>query len=90
MTASSRFGEFELDRSRFELLHKRDNSRMVDKPEVILGRFAWRFVRGVRAQNYSFPLTKTLRAKLLFCGFLWCVFDARLSVHPRSLARTVP
>ena len=36
MTASSRFGEFELDRSRFELLHKRDNSRMVDKPECDL------------------------------------------------------
>jgi hypothetical protein len=29
MTASSRFGEFELDRSRFELRHKGDNARLV-------------------------------------------------------------
>jgi hypothetical protein len=29
MTASSQFGEFELDRSRFELRHKGDNSRVV-------------------------------------------------------------
>jgi hypothetical protein len=33
-------------------------------------------------QNYCFPLTNILRAELLFCGFLRCVFDARLSVHP--------
>jgi hypothetical protein len=32
MTASSQFGEFELDRSRFELRHKGDNSRLVGKP----------------------------------------------------------
>ena len=34
MTASSQFGEFELDRSRFELLHKGDNSRLVGNPSL--------------------------------------------------------
>ena len=28
--------------------------------------------------KYSFPLTKTLRAELLFFAFLRCVFDARI------------
>jgi hypothetical protein len=37
------------------------------------------------AKFYSFPLTKTLRAELLFCGFLLCVFDARFSIHPTSV-----
>jgi hypothetical protein len=32
MTPSSHFGEFELDRHRFELRHKGDNSRLVGKP----------------------------------------------------------
>jgi hypothetical protein len=36
MTASSRFGEFELDRSHFGLLHKGDSSRLVYS-EVIPG-----------------------------------------------------
>jgi hypothetical protein len=31
MTTSSQFGEFELDRSRFELRHKCDNSRLVQQ-----------------------------------------------------------
>ena len=36
MTASSRFGEFELDRSCFELRHK--GARLVGKPELLINR----------------------------------------------------
>ncbi|MGA7906209.1 MAG: hypothetical protein WCA16_02290 [Candidatus Sulfotelmatobacter sp.] len=48
MTSSSQFDELELDRYRFELRHKGDNSRLVGKQEVICvadwygNRLSWR------------------------------------------------
>jgi hypothetical protein len=44
MTASSRFGEFELDRSRLELPHKGDRSRLIGNSEVGKNRSSEQFM----------------------------------------------
>ena len=65
--------------------------RIVGNPEVILGRaLPGGLYKVSERKTISFPLTKTLRAELLSCGFLRCVFDTRFSVLPWSLARTGP